>query len=219
MTYPFWINKTDERPVRFPPLRSASIATLVRVAYAKELVNEVDYLYNFTPLATWSTIEVGTALTASSLATLKPLFRKFGAIFTTTNRSLSWPRTATSRRQSTFATTKGGPRLSSYSGGGAAYPHQHAHAHMPRKPSLASSGTGGAGVIEGTLLRRPPVLYPVTARWQYGSDHSSEDMEMFPGSSSPVGVRSQDSRDGLYAPSAGRTRAVEYKQWENDWMV
>ncbi|PSR77660.1 hypothetical protein BD289DRAFT_142834 [Coniella lustricola] len=62
----------------------ASVATLIRVFYAKELVNHNDYLYNFTPLATWSTIEVGTALTASSLATLKPLFRKFTAVFNST---------------------------------------------------------------------------------------------------------------------------------------
>ncbi|KAF3765585.1 hypothetical protein M406DRAFT_240473, partial [Cryphonectria parasitica EP155] len=65
----------------------ASIATIIRVFYAKELVQHDDYLYEFTPLATWSTIEVGTALTASSLATLKPLFRKFTAIFSTTRTS------------------------------------------------------------------------------------------------------------------------------------
>jgi hypothetical protein len=36
-----------------------------------------DYLYNFTDLGEWSTVEIGTGLIASSLATLKPLFSKF----------------------------------------------------------------------------------------------------------------------------------------------
>jgi hypothetical protein len=37
-------------------------------------------LYNFTDLAIWSTVEIGLAMIASSLATLKPLFRKFNML-------------------------------------------------------------------------------------------------------------------------------------------
>ncbi|CAN8103523.1 unnamed protein product [Discula destructiva] len=55
----------------------ASIATLVRVFYAKTVLENPDYLYNFTDIAIWSAVEIGVALTASSLATLKPLFRQF----------------------------------------------------------------------------------------------------------------------------------------------
>ncbi|CAK7200915.1 hypothetical protein SEUCBS139899_003615 [Sporothrix eucalyptigena] len=54
----------------------ASIATIVRIPYADGYLNTPDFLYNFTDLAIWSTLEIGIALTASSLATLTPLFRK-----------------------------------------------------------------------------------------------------------------------------------------------
>ncbi|CAG8974952.1 hypothetical protein HYALB_00007629 [Hymenoscyphus albidus] len=55
----------------------ASLATCARIPYAKQLISNPDYLYNFTDLAIWSTVEIGLGLSASSLATLKPLFRKF----------------------------------------------------------------------------------------------------------------------------------------------
>jgi len=48
-----------------------------------------EYLYTFAPLAMWSTVEIGVGLTASSLATLMPLFRKI-KIFA---RSASQPST------------------------------------------------------------------------------------------------------------------------------
>ncbi|KAH7304306.1 hypothetical protein B0I35DRAFT_471999 [Stachybotrys elegans] len=54
----------------------ASIATIVRIPYAKQLLSSPDYLYNFTDIAIWSSVEIGLALTASSLATLKPFLRK-----------------------------------------------------------------------------------------------------------------------------------------------
>lgn len=68
---------------------SASIATVVRVVYGKELTENNDFLYNFYDLALWSTVECGMALLASSLATLKPLFRRMNMIFTTTRQSSS----------------------------------------------------------------------------------------------------------------------------------
>ncbi len=57
-----------------PP--SASIASIVRIPYAYTVIDNPEYLYTFEPLATWSTVEIGLGLTASSLATLTPLFRK-----------------------------------------------------------------------------------------------------------------------------------------------
>ncbi|KAI1337689.1 hypothetical protein F5Y15DRAFT_389960 [Xylariaceae sp. FL0016] len=54
----------------------ASLATIVRIPFARQLLSNPDYLYNFTDFAIWSTVELGLGLTASSLATLKPLFRK-----------------------------------------------------------------------------------------------------------------------------------------------
>lgn len=135
---------------------SASIATLVRVPYAKELVSQADYLYKFVPLATWSTIEVGTALTASSLATLKPLFRKFGGIFTTTNDASSWTRS--SRRQS--ATAKAGHPVKRLQNYGGRYPS--------RKGSLASGGSESN--------TPSPISYPMPVKWHYVN--CSDDLEM-----------------------------------------
>lgn len=146
----------------------ASIATLVRVPYAKELVGQSDYLYDFVPLATWSTIEVGTALTASSLATLKPLFRKFGAIFTTTNGATYWTRA--SRRQSAVAKIGHSvKRLPRYSG-----------RYASRKGSLAS------GASEGNMPS--PIAYPMPAKWPYAN--CNDDIEM-------VANSSRDSKDNL----------------------
>ena len=54
----------------------ASIATIVRIPYARGILDNPDFLYTFTDLGIWTTVEIGVALTASSLATLKPLMRK-----------------------------------------------------------------------------------------------------------------------------------------------
>ena len=50
------------------------MATIARIPYAQQLVSNPDYLYNFSDLAIWSIVECGIAITASSLATLRPLF-------------------------------------------------------------------------------------------------------------------------------------------------
>ncbi|KAJ3475679.1 hypothetical protein NLG97_g9374 [Lecanicillium saksenae] len=57
-------------------LQSASIATVVRIPYARGILDNPDYLHTSTDICIWSTVEIGVALTASSLATLKPLLRK-----------------------------------------------------------------------------------------------------------------------------------------------
>lgn len=57
--------------------------------YAHQLVDQDEYLYNGSDLSLWSTIECGVALTASCLATLKPLFRKMNMVFTTTRAKSS----------------------------------------------------------------------------------------------------------------------------------
>lgn len=48
----------------------------MRIPYADGILDNPDFLYTFTDLAIWSTLEIGLALAASSLATLTPLFRK-----------------------------------------------------------------------------------------------------------------------------------------------
>lgn len=55
---------------------SASIATIVRIPFAKGYLDNPDYLYTTIDLGIWSTVEIGVALTTSSLATLKPLLKR-----------------------------------------------------------------------------------------------------------------------------------------------
>lgn len=52
------------------------MATIARIPYAKQLLSNPDYLFNFTDLAIWSIVECGIAITASSMATLRPLLLK-----------------------------------------------------------------------------------------------------------------------------------------------
>jgi len=85
-------------------LNRASFATAARIPYAKQLLSNPDYLYNFTDLAIWSTVEISLGLSASSLATLKPLFRKFKIIAVTKISGASQGESALhSRKKSTFS--------------------------------------------------------------------------------------------------------------------
>lgn len=56
---------------------SASTATIIRIPFVKDLANQADFLYATTDVAIWSTSETGIGITASCLATLRPLFREF----------------------------------------------------------------------------------------------------------------------------------------------
>ncbi|KAF4628501.1 hypothetical protein G7Y89_g9653 [Cudoniella acicularis] len=55
-----------------------STATIVRIPYIKQL-SQGDFLYSTTDVAIWSTVEPGIGITASAMATLRPLFRTFFA--------------------------------------------------------------------------------------------------------------------------------------------
>jgi hypothetical protein len=52
-----------------------STATIVRMFYIHKLMNGPDFLYATTNVAIWSTVEPGIGITASSIATLRPLVR------------------------------------------------------------------------------------------------------------------------------------------------
>ncbi|KAF3031873.1 hypothetical protein E8E12_001414 [Didymella heteroderae] len=52
-----------------------STATIVRMFYIHTLTNGPDFLYATTDVAVWSTVEPGIGITASSIATLRPLVR------------------------------------------------------------------------------------------------------------------------------------------------
>ncbi|KAL8382312.1 hypothetical protein RB595_006213 [Gaeumannomyces hyphopodioides] len=86
-----WKSKLDRRTkisvVAILAVASASsLATIVRVPYLYQLLDNPEYLANFVELANWSAVEIGLAIIASSAATLRPLFRKL-KVFTTTMRS------------------------------------------------------------------------------------------------------------------------------------
>lgn len=57
---------------------SASIAVTVRLAYVMDFRNP-DFLYATVDVAIWSDIEQGLAITAGSLATLRPLYRQLAS--------------------------------------------------------------------------------------------------------------------------------------------
>jgi hypothetical protein len=52
-----------------------STATIVRMFYIHTLMDGPDFLYATTDVAIWSTVEPGIGITASSIATLRPLVR------------------------------------------------------------------------------------------------------------------------------------------------
>lgn len=53
----------------------ASTATIIRIPYVHTLGNQADFLYATTDVAIWSCVETGLGITASCLATLRPLLR------------------------------------------------------------------------------------------------------------------------------------------------
>ncbi|KAG4027442.1 hypothetical protein MFRU_030g00780 [Monilinia fructicola] len=55
----------------------ASVCTLTRISYIKDLLDTHDYLYSISNVITLTIVEAAVALTASCLATLKPLVRSF----------------------------------------------------------------------------------------------------------------------------------------------
>jgi hypothetical protein len=52
-----------------------STGTVIRMGYIHTLHDRPDFLYATTDVATWSTVEPGTGITAGSIATLRPLVR------------------------------------------------------------------------------------------------------------------------------------------------
>jgi hypothetical protein len=60
----------------------------VRLPYSRDFLISEDYLYTFTDLGIWSTIEIGAGLSASCLATLKPLLRKIRTSYASSDSSV-----------------------------------------------------------------------------------------------------------------------------------
>ncbi|KAI5462761.1 hypothetical protein BGZ63DRAFT_471048 [Mariannaea sp. PMI_226] len=65
----------------------ASVATIVRIPYARGYLDNPDYLFTTADLGIWGSVEIGVALTASSLATIKPLLKQLRLFSTLTSQS------------------------------------------------------------------------------------------------------------------------------------
>ena len=79
----------------------ASLANVVRIPYAKQLLSNHDYLYNATDLSIWSLLECALGLTATSLAMLRPLFVRLRVFSTTRMRSVFQSKSRTGGRHGT----------------------------------------------------------------------------------------------------------------------
>jgi hypothetical protein len=64
-----------------------SIATLIRIKAIHQISTSRDFLFATIDLAIWSSVEVGIAIVAASIATYRPLFRSFFSTGSTANRT------------------------------------------------------------------------------------------------------------------------------------
>jgi hypothetical protein len=64
-----------------------SIATLIRFKAIHEITKSEDFLFATVDLALWSSVEVGVAIVAASMATFRPLFRTFFSSGNSSNKS------------------------------------------------------------------------------------------------------------------------------------
>src|SRR2546421_6652753 len=65
-----------------------SIATLIRFKAIHQITLSQDFLFATVDLVIWSSVEVGIAITAASMATYRPLFRTFFSTGNSSNRSV-----------------------------------------------------------------------------------------------------------------------------------
>lgn len=75
---------------------SASSAVVARFAYLTRIREVDDFLWATLDIAIWSTVEQGLAITAGSLATLRPLFKILGYKLGLTSKPTSYGATAAS---------------------------------------------------------------------------------------------------------------------------
>jgi hypothetical protein len=66
-----------------------SIATLIRFKAIHQITTSKDFLFATVDLVLWSSVEVGIAIIAASIATYRPLFRTFFSTGSSGNRSVA----------------------------------------------------------------------------------------------------------------------------------
>ncbi|OAX78885.1 hypothetical protein ACJ72_06803 [Emergomyces africanus] len=69
----------------------ASIATIARLTYVKNIFDAKDFLYTNTEIMIWGVVEVGVSIIAISAVTLKPLMVKYKIFFHSGNNNVSSP--------------------------------------------------------------------------------------------------------------------------------
>ncbi|CAG8983008.1 hypothetical protein HYALB_00003587 [Hymenoscyphus albidus] len=111
-----------------------SVSTIVRLPYIQQLGLK-DFLYATTDVAIWSTVEPGIGLTASSMATLRPLFADFFS------------------RSKLFGGTTPAGTLGRTTGQWAGKPREHQHIHSGSTTGLTSSSKDDDDVELGYKLR------------------------------------------------------------------
>jgi hypothetical protein len=85
----------------------ASTATIIRIPYLHTLSNKADFLYATTDVAIWTCCETGLAITATSAATLRPLFQSFIA-----RSANTLARTASNARSRSRSQPRARPKIS-----------------------------------------------------------------------------------------------------------
>ncbi|KAK7978280.1 Satratoxin biosynthesis SC1 cluster protein 4 [Apiospora saccharicola] len=83
----------------------ASCAVVARYPYMPRLREVDDFLWATVDIAIWSTVEQGLAITAGSLATLRPLFKSIGYSLGLTTRPSDYPTQAGYAKQPTQRST------------------------------------------------------------------------------------------------------------------
>lgn len=86
----------------------ASTATIIRIPYVHYMADIADFLYMTTDVAIWSTAETGIGISASSFATLRPLFRRFLSGSRLSGTPHSKPTGSTPRQRSNSAPGRAG---------------------------------------------------------------------------------------------------------------
>ncbi|EKG12445.1 hypothetical protein MPH_10401 [Macrophomina phaseolina MS6] len=173
------------------------VCSTVRLKYIEGLVSPTDFFWNAATIAIWSGIECGAGITAGSLATLRPLFKRWFA----TVRSLASGSLNSSGRRNrrNKANPDGGAESSSGAGaggssssggrgnrGGAGKPNtssQRSFASKSLPSKSSSSGQASDNNSSNNTTGRPLTAWPASGCWEK-LDERDHSIERRPASSS-----------------------------------
>ncbi|KAK7716993.1 hypothetical protein SLS57_006400 [Botryosphaeria dothidea] len=134
------------------------VCSTVRLKYIEGLVSPTDFFWNAATIAIWSGIECGAGITAGSLATLRPLFKRwFATVRSLASGSLNSSGRRRTRRNKANQDASSSGRRGQGSGN---HPRSFASKSLPSKSSSgqASDGAGTGG--------RPLTSWPSSGCWE-----------------------------------------------------